>query len=60
MTITKPSVTRIRPKFNSNNKQHIPLVFGQNGLGVDIVSTTIPPCRDVFVLTVDPRDLPEP
>lgn len=43
----------INPRLISNNKQQSPLVFGQNGLGADIVSTTTPPFLEVFVLTVD-------
>jgi len=38
----------------------VPLVFGQKGFGVDIVSTIIPPFRDVRVFTVEVPDLPEP
>jgi len=60
MTITKPKVTRIKPRLRSNMRQQTPLVFGQNGLGVDIVSTIIPPFRDVRVFTVEVPDLPEP
>lgn len=60
MTITKPRVTRIKPRFKSNIRQQTPLVFGQKGFGVDIVSTIIPPFRDVRVFTVEVPDLPEP
>lgn len=56
MTITNPSVTRISPKFNSNIKQQIPFVLGQNGFGADIVSIVIPGRRVIFVLTVDTSD----
>lgn len=38
MTITKPNVTNIRPKFSSNIRQHTPFTFGQNGFGADISS----------------------
>lgn len=41
-------------------RQQTPLVFGQKGLGVDIVSTIMPPFRDVRVFTVEVPDLPEP
>lgn len=42
MTITKPNVTRIKPRLRSNIRQQIPLVFGQKGFGVDMVSIIIP------------------
>lgn len=48
MTITKPNVTRIKPRLRSNMRQQIPLVFGQKGLGVDIVSIIIPSFLDVW------------
>lgn len=58
--MTKPSVTRIRPRFISSIRQHIPFVFGQKGFGVDIVSIIIPPWREVRVLIVEPPDLADP
>lgn len=52
ITITKPNVIRIMPKFNNNIKQHIPRIFGQKGLGADIVSIVTPPFLDVLVFVV--------
>lgn len=52
MTITKPNVTNMIPKFNSNIRQHIPFTFGQKGLGAAIASTVTPPFREFRVLTV--------
>lgn len=46
ITITKPSVTRIKPKFSSNMRQQTPFTFGQNGFGADIASTRAPARRD--------------
>lgn len=46
MTITKPRVTKIIPRFKSNIKQHIPLIFGQNGFGAAIASMVIPAFLD--------------
>lgn len=54
--MTNPNVTKMSPKFNSNIKQQIPLVFGQNGFGADIVSIVIPGRRVIFVFTVDTSD----
>lgn len=56
MTITKPNVTNMRPRFNNNMRQHMPLVFGQKGFGADIVSTVTPGFRVIFDLTVDTSD----
>lgn len=38
-TITRPKVTRIRPRFSSSIRQHIPLIFGQNGFGTEVMIT---------------------
>lgn len=46
MTITKPSVTSISPRFSSSIKQHTPFTFGQNGFGADINSTCAPARRE--------------
>lgn len=40
------------PKFSNNIKQHIPLIFGQNGFGAAIASIVTPPLREVRVFTV--------
>lgn len=37
--MTRPKVTRIRPKFNKSMRQHIPLILGQNGFGTDVIMT---------------------
>lgn len=50
MTITKPSVTNISPRFSRSIKQQTPLTFGQNGLGADINSTWAPARRDERLL----------
>lgn len=50
--MTKPKVTNMMPKFNNNIKQHIPFMFGQNGLGAAIASTVTPPLREFLVFTV--------
>jgi len=42
ITITKPSVIKIRPKLINNIKQQTPLTFGQNGFGAAIASTVAP------------------
>lgn len=47
MTITKPNVTRIRPRFSSTIRQQTPLTFGQNGFGADISSTLAPARREL-------------
>lgn len=52
MTITKPKVMRIMPKFNSNIKQHIPRMFGQNGFGAAIASMVMPPFLDALLFDV--------
>lgn len=52
ITITKPRVTNISPRFNSSIKQHTPFTFGQNGLGADINSTWAPARRDRLLLPV--------
>ena len=41
-TIMKPMATRMRARLMSTMRQQTPRVFGQNGLGADIVSTTTP------------------
>jgi hypothetical protein len=41
-TMMKPMATSISPRFINAIKQQIPRVFGQNGFGADIVSTTTP------------------
>lgn len=46
MTMTNPRVTKIIPKFNRSMRQHIPFMFGQNGLGAAIASTVIPAFLD--------------
>lgn len=56
ITTTNPNVTKINPKFNKSIRQHIPLVFGQNGFGADIVSIVTPGRLVTFVLTVDISD----
>lgn len=56
MTMTKPKVMSIKPRLMRSRRQHRPFVLGQKGLGADIVSTTAPPLREVFVLTVDISD----
>lgn len=56
ITITNPSVTKMIPKFRSNIRQHIPLMFGQKGLGAAIASIVIPAFReplDFLVLAID-------
>lgn len=42
MTITKPSVTRIKPKLSRSIRQQTPFTFGQKGFGADIASTLAP------------------
>lgn len=54
--MTKPNVTSISPRLSSSIRQHIPLVFGQNGLGADIVSMVTPGLRVILDLTVDTSD----
>lgn len=57
--MTKPSVTSTRPRLRSSIRQHMPLVFGQNGLGADIVSTVTPGRRvtfDLLTAAVDESD----
>lgn len=44
--MTNPSVTNIIPRFSRNIRQHIPLMFGQNGFGVAIASIVIPAFLD--------------
>lgn len=56
MTMTKPNVTRMSPRLSNSIRQHMPLVFGQNGLGADMVSTVTPGLRVIFDLTVDTSD----
>lgn len=53
ITMTKPKVTKISPKFRSNIRQQMPFVFGQNGFGADIVSMVMPGFLVIFVFTVD-------
>lgn len=49
----KPIQMRIRAKFARTIRQHTPRVFGQKGLGADIVSTARPAFIVLFDLTVD-------
>lgn len=42
MTITKPSVTKINPKFSKSIRQQTPFIFGQKGFGADINSILAP------------------
>lgn len=52
--MTKPNVTRIKPRFSRSIKQHIPLIFGQNGLGTEVIITLDFPLRaDFSVLARD-------
>lgn len=51
ITITNPRVISISARFNSNIKQHKPLVFGQNGFGADMVSITTPRFLSTLVRT---------
>lgn len=37
-----PMATKISAKLTRSIRQHTPFVFGQNGLGADIVSITTP------------------
>lgn len=46
MTMTKPSVTRMSPRFSRSIRQQTPLTFGQNGFGADISSTWAPARRE--------------
>lgn len=46
MTITKPSVTNIKPKLSSNIRQQTPLTFGQNGFGAAMASIRAPARRE--------------
>lgn len=46
MTITKPRVTKMIPKFKRSIRQHIPFMLGQNGFGAAIASTVIPAFLD--------------
>lgn len=46
ITITKPSVTKIKPKFSNNMRQQTPFTFGQKGFGADIASIRAPARRE--------------
>lgn len=46
ITMTNPSVTSIKPKFNSNIRQQTPFTFGQKGFGADIASMRAPARRE--------------
>lgn len=46
ITITKPSVTKIKPKLSSNMRQQTPFTFGQNGFGADMASMRAPVRRE--------------
>ncbi|CRL06961.1 CLUMA_CG019957, isoform A [Clunio marinus] len=57
--MTKPSVTRIKPRLMRSMRQHMPRILGQKGFGADIASTFAPmrlcecmlrPLRPVFLL----------
>ena len=51
-TMMKPMQMRIRARFARTIRQHTPLVFGQNGLGADMVSTANPAFIVFFDFTV--------
>ena len=41
-TMMNPMATKMMARLTRTIRQHTPLVFGQNGFGADIVSTTTP------------------
>lgn len=46
ITITKPRVTKIKPKLSSNMRQQTPFTLGQKGFGADIASMRAPARRE--------------
>lgn len=60
MTMTNPSVTKIIARFSRSIRQHIPLMFGQNGFGAAIASIVIPAFLDPldFLVLVIEGDKP--